>query len=208
MIYAGGVLALVWLLAITGFRIAHNARMTADKVRTFMASVDLAQRSGDARKRALHDLAARLNALSLEERRRTRLEGLWAPWLSAMTEEEKAEFLEATMPTGLKQMLSAFETMPENDRRLAVSDALRQLREARETLRREGALPAEPPSTNPPVVLSQERQDQIVKLGLRTYYRESSAQTKAELAPLLEEMQRLMESGRLLRRRPPGPRPE
>ena len=53
-----------------------------------------------------------LNSLSMEDRRHARLNRVAWNWFNDMTEEEKGEFLEATMPSGFKQMLTAFEQMP------------------------------------------------------------------------------------------------
>src|SRR5258707_267329 len=118
------VLALVaiWLLAWAGHTIARNSRMTAEKVRAYMESVDLSKLSGDARAKALRRLAEMLNALSIEERRRARMERLPGEWFDQMTEAEKAAFIEATIPTGFKQMLTAFEQLPAEKRNKAVED--------------------------------------------------------------------------------------
>jgi len=102
------------------------------------------------------------------------------------------------MPSGFKQMLASFEEMPEERRRRAIGDALRRLREEPEKTR-EADGPQADTMTNGPPVLSKDLQEKITKIGLKTYYSESSAQTKAEMAPLLEELQRTMESGRLFR---------
>jgi len=100
------------------------------------------------------------------------------------------------MPTGFKQMLGAFEEMPEDRRQRFVSQALKQMKDTREKLAAGGQMP--PPGTNS-IVLSEELQQKVTTIGLKSFYSHSSAQTKAEMAPLLEEMQRMMESGRMLR---------
>ena len=114
-----------------------------------------------------------------------------------MTEAEKGAFIEATLPTGFKQMLTAFEQLSEDKRRNAIEDALRRLRQSRDRLEAEGVLER---GTNR-VVLSKELEAKVQTIGLKAFYSESSAQTKAELAPVLEELQRVMESGRPFRRR-------
>ena len=116
------------------------------------------------------------------------------------TEDEKAGFIEATMPTGFKQMLTSFEQLPEEKRRKAIDDALRNLRQARDQLASgEGGVNQGGSNSQP--VLSPELQAQVRTIGLKTLYSQSSAQTKAELAPVLEELQRVMESGRPFRGR-------
>jgi hypothetical protein len=200
ILLALAALVVIWVVAIAGYKIARNATVTPEKVRAYTESVDFSHLSAAERAAALQKLAAMLNALSLEERQKLRLDRTVYKWFETMTEAEKGEFLEATMPTGFKQMLAAFEDMPPDKRQRVVDQAVKQMKTAREKLAAGGQMP---PGTNG-VVLSAELQEQVTKIGLKSFYSQSSAQTKAEMAPLLEEMQRTMESGRMMR----GPRPQ
>jgi hypothetical protein len=192
-------LVAVWLCAWGGYAISKHSRMTADKIRAFVAGVDLNSLTGSARAQALRDLADKINRLSPEERRSARLDGIWAKWFAEMTEEEKGTFLEATMPSGFKQMLASFEQQPEDKRHRAVTNAMERLKEAREMSQSDYDKKNKPRNTNAPVV-SEDLQKKIAVIGLKTVYSDSSAQTKAELAPLLEEIQKNMEAGRMFRR--------
>ena len=186
----------IWILAIIGFNAAKNSRLTAEKVTAYMESVDLSKLTSAQRDRAIQKLADKLNALPLDERRRAQFERVTQPWFDQMTEPEKSKFLEATMPAGFKQMLAAFEQLPEEQRRRTIDDTLRRLRESKaRTLAGEGD------GTNGPPPVSKDLQAKIRNLDLNTFYSQSSAQMKAELAPMLEEMQRVMESGRPFRGR-------
>lgn len=183
----------IWVLAVAGYFIVKNAKVTAEKVRTYVTSVDLSKLSAADRAAALRKLADMLNRLSLEERREMRMGRTVGDWFAAMTEEEKAAFIEATLPTGFKQMIAAFEELPEDKRRRTVDQAMKRLREQQGT-------PSDSEEGAPPP-LSPELEAKVRTIGLKSFYSQSSAQTKAELAPLLEEMQRNMESGRPFRGR-------
>jgi len=198
VIWAAGAIVGIWVVAMAGYFIAKNAKITAEKVRAYIESVELSKLSGAARAKAIRELADKINALSLEERQRMRMSRTAYRWFEQMTEEEKGAFIEATMPTGFKQMLTAFEQMPEANRRKAIDDALRRLRQTNDRL--QAGQVVMPPGTNRPPPVSEELQTKVRTIGLKAFYSQSSAQTKAELAPVLEELQRVMESGRFHRR--------
>ena len=198
LVYGVVALTLAWLLAWGGYTVAKSRRVTAERVQAFMRTVDLSALTGEARAKALRELASKLNALSYEERQRARLDQEWARWLLAMTEAEKSEFIEATLPTGFKQMLGAFEQLPVDRRRRTVDEAVKRLKQAREELA-SGDVPMPEWETNAPPVLSEEVRQKLITTGLKSFYSESSAQTKAEAAPLLEELQHMMEGGGFLR---------
>jgi len=193
LLWAVASIAGIWLLAMAGHWYFESLKVTADKVRVYVESVNFGQLTGEARAKALNDLEVKLNALSYEERQRFRAERLATNWFAQMTDGEKAQFIEATLPTGFKQMINAFEQLSDDKRRRMIDDAIKGLRAASNR-----AAPQGNPTGPPPV--SPELEAKIRTLGLKAFYSQSSAETKAELAPLLEELQRLMESGRILRR--------
>lgn len=198
VVWAGVAILGIWIVAMAGYRIARNAKVTAEKVQAYVAAVDLSKLSAADRAEALRKLAAMLNALSLEDRQRLRLERTAEAWFTQMTEEEKGEFIEATMPTGFKQMIAAFEEQPEEKRRRTIDQSLKRLREMNADVQSGSANGS---GTNRSAVLSPELEAKVRTIGLKSFYSQSSAQTKAELAPLLEEMQKAMESGRGMRGR-------
>lgn len=200
VVIMGVAICAIWIVAVIGYRIARNAKMTAEKVKTYAESVDINKLSGAARAKAIRDLEAMMNALTAEERQKARFERAARSWFDEMTEEEKAEFIEATMPSGFKQMLTSFEQLPEDKRRRTVNDALRRLKEERDQLAA-GQPGGNPNDPNAPPVLSPELEAKVRTIGLKAFYSQASAQSRAELAPLLEELQRSMQNGRAFRGR-------
>ncbi|TAK94806.1 MAG: hypothetical protein EPO07_16135 [Verrucomicrobia bacterium] len=196
VVWAAAGLVAIWAAGFAGYTVFQHLKVTAEKVRAYVESVDLSKLSGDARARAIQKLADMLNRLSPEERRQMRLGRAAESWFTQMTEEEKGQFIEATMPAGFKQMITAFEQQPEDKRKRAIDDALKRLREANTQA---GAGAGTRGTNRPP--LSPELEAKVRSIGLQTFYSQSSAQTKAELAPVLEELQRSMESGRMGRGR-------
>jgi hypothetical protein len=191
----------IWVLAMAARAYLESLKMTADKVRAYMESVDFARLTGDARANAIKELEDELNALPYEERQRLRLQHLIDTWFNEMTEEEKSQFVEATMPTGFKQMISAFQQLPDDKRRRLIDNTMNNLRNANERPMRslQNSTNAPTGGTNAPII-SPELEAKIRDIGLKTFYSQSSAETKAEMAPVLEELQRQMQNGRVIMR--------
>lgn len=214
----GAVAAIVgiWVLAMAGHWYFQSITMTADKVRAYVDSVDFGQLTGAARARALKELEDKLNALSYDERQKLRMQHLVDGWFNQMTEDEKAQFVEATLPANITQMINAFQQLPEDKRRRLIDNTLRNLRDSGGPVsgrrRFMGGTNAPPSSINGTnsvpngtnsAPISPELEAKIRSLGLKTYYSQSSAETKAELAPVLEELQHQMQEGRVILRQQP-----
>lgn len=180
-------LAAVWAVTVVIFHFSARTKMTADKVDQFVVAKDLSQLSGTDRDQAITDLAAMVNALSPEERMKWRLEDGWKKWFSEMTEAEKLKFIEATLPTGFQQMLSSFSQLPEDKRQKMIGQAEQQL-QADGAVGMDKSIGSNYGKDGAPQ-LSPELEQKVREIGLNEVFQNSSAETKAELAPLLEQMQ-------------------
>jgi hypothetical protein len=191
VLIAIGAIALAWLLAWSGYVIFRHSKMTADKVNQYQRSMDLTRLSAADRLKALKGLVERLNALSPEERHKWNLD---IDWFRQLTDEEKSYFIDAFMPGEMKMALQMFEQWPKARQQEEIDRAMKELQANAANPRAARSLG--PGGTNDPP-LSPELDKKIRTMGLNTLYSQGTAQTKAELAPLLIEVQHQFESGQL-----------
>jgi hypothetical protein len=197
MLLATSFIMAILLVAWVGYALAENSRVTADKVTQYANATELTGLSGSARAEALRRLEDMINRLPVEERRKWRHDGAWKKWLDEMTEVEKGQFIEATMPSGFRQWLNSFDGLPAGQRKEFIDELTEHLRETHQLMTdREPGQVTGMYGTNSPPLLSAELEKRARTIGIKTFYTESSAETKAELAPFLEELQRETQSGK------------
>ncbi len=189
-------LAIVWGVAMVAFMVVRSWKVTAAKVSQFESTVDLDKLQPADRAKDLRKLEDLINAMPADERRRWRTEEDWKRIYGQMTEEERGQFIDATLPSGLKQMMDTFASMPEEQRKQVIDDAIRNLHEGRPS---GGGRPDPNYGSNGPPPLSPELENKVRQLGLKAYYSSSSAEMKVELAPLMEEIQNQIQNGANIR---------
>jgi len=194
MVIVAGIL--VWARFVS----AENSRMTAGRLGLYARSIDLSKLTEAERLEALRRLADKSRALPIEERRKWWMSGEWRDWFAKMTEFEKTRYVEETMPVGLRQVLDVFDEMPAAKRKLALDAEMKYLKDTHQLMiDREPGWTTSIYGTNPPLALNPDLENKVIAIGLKTFYSESSGETKAEMAPLLEELQRQMQSERIFR---------
>ena len=178
-------LAALWLLAWGARSWLASMQPTAESVQRFIRDTDLSRLAETERRDRLDSLARQFNRLSYEERRKVRGQRRGDGLFAQMTPEERSRFAEQTLPTGMKQMVNALNNMTREERRKLVDRALEDMKTGT------------PGDGRDEPRLPEEETRKIVDLGLKTYLSESSADTKMDLAPLIDAMQsRLQERGR------------
>lgn len=201
---AVAVLAALWAVVMVVMKISADHKPTPEKVAAYVDENRLAD-IGDADKRreVIGKVATMLNQMEPEQLRRFAEEGgepgeaageerFRREFFETMTPDEQRFFMEKRVGKAFEQMMVAFNDMDRDERRRIVQRTLRQMRDNEgdglELRRLEEADP--------------EMAEKIVNEGLKAYYQGANAETKLDLAPVMEEMQRNLG----MRRRGPPPR--
>ena len=177
------VLALgaVWAVAAGAIHWLHASQPTAASLTDYLAHTNVAAESGRDRAKTIRRVEDQLNDVSFDERQRLQRSGVTRQFYRALTPAEQAAFLDATLPADFKQMMEAFNKMEPAKRKEFVDHALEEMK------KHEGEGP--PPGSD------DQMSQRVIDQGLKSFYSDASADTKLDLAPLIEQMQRNLQGG-------------
>ena len=185
---AAVLLVVGWVLAIGGYQLAGHSRLTLEKLRRQVAAVDMTRLASDERYAAMDALTQRLNQLTADEQHYARIEQPWSHWLPALTAHQRDDLIDATLPADIQTMLVAFEFLPDDIQNRSLDQCVIRLRADL------GIMSA---NTN---VIPGSMFEQIRAAGLQSYFDNATSLKRAEVAPLFEELHRMMETGDIIRR--------
>lgn len=182
----GAVLALIWGMVWGVMTMTGVFQETPEKVIAYMESHSLAdEEDPDKRREIIGTLADKLNSLDHVQigefqggSKNKRDQG--REFFQGMSPDEQHYFMEKRIGKAFNQMMNAFNEMEREERQQLVERTLKRMKDDdRERVQLERLENADPEAT-----------EKIVNEGLKAYYQDASAETKLDLAPLMEQMQR------------------
>lgn len=186
------VLALVWAVVWGVRSLAGSQRVTAEKVDAAIRSAAFADWSGhdaapdaaEGRRRdeELRRVAGLVNKLDFQEREKNRRNRTGEEFFRRMTRAEKNIFIDLTVAESMNRFMEALDGLPPEQRKKFVEQGLREIREGR--TEEEMARAEE---------LGEDLLDRISREGMRAYFEKANADTKLDLAPLMEAMNEVMQ---------------
>ena len=186
ILFALSALVLVWtgVGAIMSVTAKHTS--TPEKVQALMNTASLVNgSSSDAeRKKRLDEIIANVNRLDFDQRRQMHENDRdgGQRYMESLTKDERGRFVNETVEQHFKSVMKAFNQMSREERKNLVNKSLKDMERQ------------EPDGRNMEKLKTEDKQvfDTVVEKGLGAYYNDASAETKLDLAPLMEQMQQRM----------------
>lgn len=168
------VLAGLWLIAGAVIFWARQTKPTPERLVAYLEANPID--GAGSRDEKLQAIADQLNALTFEQRREVRMGKQLDLYFKKLQPQEQARFLDLTLPTGFKQMMESLNKMERPQRKRFVEKALRDMERDRNfNGENDGNL-----DTNARKMIEQ---------GFKSFYSEATADTKMDVAPLIEQLQ-------------------
>ena len=187
---------MLWVSVWGIMKVAGGMRATPEKVMEFVEGNPLAEVTDpEERKKVIDKLAHMMNQLEPDEmsrmmdddeERREERDRRGELLFGNMTEEEQWYFMEKRAGRAIEQMMLVFNAMDPVERKRIVQRTLKDMEQRGNNEDARSRMMEQDP----------ELADKIVNEGLRAYYQKASAETKLDLAPLMEAMQRNVGLGR------------
>ncbi|MEM6277949.1 MAG: hypothetical protein AAF733_00620 [Verrucomicrobiota bacterium] len=175
-------LLVLWGVVFTVTKVAGSMKPTVEKLDTFIEKNPLSEISNpDERRVVIGEVVDLLNGMEPAEAAKLQGQGAADPrrdFMGSLSEEEQLYFLERRVGRAFQQMMISFNEMEREERQRIVERSLKRMRENSE---------GEPPGRGDPRMA-----EKMADAGLKAYYSDASVETKIDLAPLLEEMQKTM----------------
>jgi hypothetical protein len=198
------LMILVWAVVWSVRTYAGSKKITAESVNAEIdkagfadwSDPELTMSPADAKRREekLRYIAEMVNRLDFQEREKNRGNRAPEDFFSKLNTAEKNLFIDLTVRESMANFMAALDAMPPEQRRKFVEQGLREVSEGRtaEDIERMEAL-------------GEDLVQKISQEGMRAYFEKSSADTKLDLAPLMNAVNETMQG---LRGNQFGPRAE
>lgn len=202
-IKAAAILVIVWA-CVWGLRSAAGSRkITAERVNREIAAANFADWSQENPARSpaeaarrdteLREIAGLVNRLDFQEREKNRDNRDGEAFFRKLSPGEKSLFIDLTIMESMGRFMESLDAMEPEQRKKFVEKGLNDIRE--------GRTEAEMARADE---MGTDLLDKISQEGMRAYFEKSTADTKLDLAPLMEAINETMQG---LRGNEFGPRP-
>lgn len=167
-------LVALWSILAAVWAVTQATKPTPEKFVRFLEQNPLGTALGSEREKIVSHAARMLNGLDFEQRRSLRGTPALRSFANGMNQSEKAQFAEMTMPDSVRHLAAEFNRMTDLERRRAVK-----------RLQREWGANAQ----QAPDLLTQDDAARLLAEGRERFWEEANAKVKADLAPLLTEIE-------------------
>ena len=134
--------------------------------------------SASDRSKLVEKVASQVNQLSYDQRRQAGMGKKLNAFFRTLSPDEQARYLDLTLPAGFKQMMDALNNMTKEKRKEFVDKTLAEMK------KHEGE---DAPEDGRKLDSNGQK---IIDQGFRSFYSDASAETKMDVAPLIEQLQR------------------